>query len=122
MNAPLPSPPEGQPQWDVLTSANIVAFLSDIFARRGVDEYLGKDVTMAEHMLQAATCVENAGQSSDVIVVALLHDIGHFTSEFGTYASDDVVDKHHEDDGANLLRQQVIDAYCAPGQRNNSDA
>ena len=86
-----------------LTPDNIVAFLADIFARRGAEEYLGEPVSMAEHMLQAAQCAQDAGQSPAVIVAALLHDIGHFTSEFGTYSPDDVVDKHHEDAGADVL-------------------
>ena len=86
-----------------MTPGNIVPFLADIFARRGAEEYLGEPVSMAEHMLQAAQCAQDAGQSPAVIVAALLHDIGHFTSEFGTYSPDDVVDKHHEDAGADLL-------------------
>ena len=86
-----------------LTSTNVVAFLADVFARRGTDEYLGEPVSMAEHMLQAARCAEKAGQPAGVVAAALLHDIGHFTSEFGTYAPTDTVDKHHEDAGADLL-------------------
>ena len=91
------------PSFAELTHGSIVAFLGDIFARRGAEEYLGEPVTMAEHMLQAAQCAQDAGQAPAVIVAALLHDIGHFTSEFGTYSPDDVVDKHHEDAGADLL-------------------
>ena len=86
-----------------LTPATIVAFLADIFARRGGEEYLGEPVTMSEHMLQAAQCAEHAGQPAAVVVAALLHDIGHFTSEFGTYAPDDTEDRHHEDAGGDLL-------------------
>ncbi len=86
-----------------LTPDTIVAFLADIFARRGGEEYLGEAVTMSEHMLQAARCAELAGQTDEVIVAALLHDIGHFTSEFGTYSSDDTEDRHHEDAGGDVL-------------------
>jgi phosphonate degradation associated HDIG domain protein len=86
-----------------LTPDTIVAFLADIFARRGSEEYLGEPVSMAEHMLQAAQCAEAAGQPASVVAAALLHDIGHFTSEFGTYSPDDVLDKHHEDAGADVL-------------------
>ncbi len=86
-----------------LTSTNIVAFLADIFERRGAEEYLGEPVSMAEHMLQAARCAEKASQPAAVVAAALLHDIGHFTSEFGTYSPLDTVDKHHEDAGADLL-------------------
>ncbi len=73
-----------KPDFDQLNADNIVAFIGDIFARRGGEEYLGEPVTMAEHMLQGATIAEQNGQSEEIIVGALLHDIGHFTSEFGT--------------------------------------
>jgi len=86
-----------------LTRDTIVPFLADIFERRGGEEYLGEPVTMAQHMLQGATFAEQDGQREDVIVAALLHDIGHFTSEFGTYSPDDTHDKHHEDAGADVL-------------------
>ncbi|MGC3936814.1 (R)-1-hydroxy-2-trimethylaminoethylphosphonate oxygenase [Roseobacter sp. EG26] len=87
-----------------LTPANIVAFLEDIFERRGGEEYLGEPVTMAEHMLQGATLAERSGQDEIIIVAALLHDIGHFTSEFGTFSMEDTEDRHHEDAGADVLQ------------------
>lgn len=86
-----------------LTSETIVAFLADIFARRGAEEYLGEPVTIAEHMLQGATMAENSGQPEEIIVAALLHDIGHFTSEFGTFSMDDTEDRFHEAAGARIL-------------------
>ncbi len=86
-----------------LSRTTIVAFLSDIFTRRGGEEYLGEPVTMAQHMLQGATFAETKGLAEDIIVAALLHDIGHFTLEFGTYAPSDTTDKHHEDAGADVL-------------------
>ena len=92
-----------KPDFTTLSKDNIVAFLADIFDRRGGEEYLGEAVTMAEHMLQGATIAEQNGMPEDVIVGALLHDIGHFTSEFGTYAPTDTEDRHHEDAGAEVL-------------------
>ena len=86
-----------------LTRHSIVPFLADIFERRGGEEYLGEPVTMAQHMLQGATLAEKQGLREEVIVAALLHDIGHFTSEFGTYHPDDTTDRHHEDAGAEVL-------------------
>ncbi|MDA0240666.1 MAG: HD domain-containing protein [Proteobacteria bacterium] len=90
-------------KFDPLTPKNIVAFLGDIFDRRGGEEYLGERVTMAQHMLQGATMAENSGQSEVIIVAALLHDIGHFTSEFGAFQMDDTEDRHHEEAGAKVL-------------------
>lgn len=88
-----------------LTQANIVAFLEDIFERRGGEEYLGEPVTMAEHMLQGATIAEHNGQEEEIIVAALLHDIGHFTSEFGTFSMEDTEDRYHEEAGAQVLER-----------------
>ncbi|UWP95346.1 HD domain-containing protein [Aliiroseovarius crassostreae] len=94
-----------KPDIDQLTPENIVEFIGGIFERRGGEEYLGEPVTMAEHMLQGATIAEQNGQSEEIIVGALLHDIGHFTSEFGTYHPDDTEDRHHEDAGAEVLER-----------------
>ena len=37
------------------------------------------------------------------VAAALLHDVGHFTSEFGAYSPQDAEDKHHDDAGAQVL-------------------
>ena len=96
-----------------LNRSNIVAFLDDIFERRGGEEYLGEPVTMAEHMLQGATIAEQNGEPEIIVVSALLHDIGHFTSEFGMFSMVDTKDRLHEDAGAKVLQnffpQLVID-------------
>jgi phosphonate degradation associated HDIG domain protein len=94
-----------KPDFSTLTPSNIVAFLADIFARRGAEEYLGEPVTIAEHMLQGAHFAETAGEPEIIIVAALLHDIGHFTSEFGSFTMDDVEDRHHEEAGAAVLER-----------------
>jgi [1-hydroxy-2-(trimethylamino)ethyl]phosphonate dioxygenase len=88
-----------------LSPTTIVAFLGDIFERRGGEEYLGEAVTMAQHMLQGAHLAERQGEEEIIIVAALLHDIGHFTSEFGTFSMDDTHDKHHEEAGARVLER-----------------
>ncbi|MGI9513939.1 MAG: (R)-1-hydroxy-2-trimethylaminoethylphosphonate oxygenase [Anderseniella sp.] len=86
-----------------LSRATIVGFLADIFERRGGEEYLGEPVTMAEHMLQGAYLAEQAGEGEEIITAALLHDIGHFTSEFGMFSMADTEDRYHEEAGASVL-------------------
>lgn len=88
-----------------LDRTNIVDFLEEIFERRGGEEYLGEPVTMAEHMLQGATIAEQNGQPEVIIVSVLLHDVGHFTSEFGMFSMDDTDDKYHEEAGAEVLQK-----------------
>lgn len=94
-----------KPDFSTLDKNNIVAFLEDIFERRGGEEYLGEPVTMAEHMLQGAAIAEENGQDELIIVSALLHDIGHFTSEFGMFTIEDTEDRLHEEAGAQVLEQ-----------------
>jgi len=82
---------------------DIIATIAEIFARRGAEAYLGEAVTMAEHMLQTATLAQAAGAPDTLVAAALLHDIGHFTSEFGAYSPDDTIDRHHDHAGAAVL-------------------
>ena len=86
-----------------LNKTNIVAFLGDIYARRGAEEYLGEAVTVAEHMLQGAWFAEQEGAGDELVAAALLHDIGHYTSEFGTYSPEDTKDRYHDAAGAKVL-------------------
>jgi phosphonate degradation associated HDIG domain protein len=86
-----------------LNRSSIVPFLSDVFGERGAEEYLGEPVTVAEHMLQGAMLAEKDKAGDDLIAAALLHDIGHFTSSFGTYSPGDTEDRHHDEEGARLL-------------------
>ncbi|MBX3568975.1 MAG: HD domain-containing protein [Rhizobiaceae bacterium] len=85
------------------TTETIVEFIADIFERRGAESYLGEPVTMSEHMLQGAWLAEQEGASDELVAAALLHDIGHYTSEFGTYSPDDTEDKHHDEAGGEVL-------------------
>jgi predicted HD phosphohydrolase len=86
-----------------LNAQTIVPFLADIFHRRGHEEYLGEPVTMAEHMLQGAYFAQQQGECDEIVVATLLHDIGHFTSEFGMFSMNDTEDRWHEDAGAAIL-------------------
>lgn len=82
---------------------NIVNHIEDIFNRRGAESYLGEDVTMAQHMLQAAQCAEESGADETLIVAALLHDIGHYKNEIPETALAKGINNYHEEAGANFL-------------------
>lgn len=86
-----------------LNADNIVAFIGDIFNRRGAESYLGEQVTMSEHMLQGALLAEQAGASDALIAAALLHDIGHYTNEFPEDALARGINNNHEEAGAAVL-------------------
>ncbi len=85
----------------------LVAEIVDVFERRGAEEYLGEDVTMAEHMLQAAALAAAEGADAELVVAALLHDVGHFTGELGTYSPKATVDHRHEVSGVRMLQDRL---------------
>ena len=88
-----------------LSAHTIVDFLEDLFARRGAESYLGEQVTMATHMLQAAMFAEREGAAADLIISALLHDVGHYTNEIPETALEKGQDNYHEEAGANFLEE-----------------
>ena len=98
-----------------LNAKNIVDFIGSIFEKRGDEEYLGEPVTMGQHMLQGATMAEQSRETDEIVIGTLLHDIGHFTSEFGTFSMEDTEDRYHEDAGAAVLEEffpKVITDCC----------
>lgn len=86
-----------------LTRATIVPFIADIFERRGAESYLGEAVSMSEHMLQGAVLAEREGASEELVAAALLHDIGHYTNEFGEDYIEQGIDNLHDEAGARVL-------------------
>lgn len=86
-----------------LTPETIVEFLETLFEREGGGEYLGENVTMAEHMLQAAGNARHRGADDEVVVAALVHDVGHFTGALGPFSMTDTFDRRHEVAGAEAL-------------------
>lgn len=82
---------------------NIVDFIEDIIERRGSESYLGEVVTMREHFLQTADLAARDGASDTLIAASLLHDVGHYTSEFGENAIELGIDNLHQDAGASVL-------------------
>ena len=93
---------------------NIVNHIEDIFNRRGAESYLGEDVTMAQHMLQAAQCAEESGADGSLIVAALLHDIGHYKNEIPETALAKGINNYHEEAGANFLEDYFPASVIEP--------
>ena len=59
-----------------LAPETVVAFIGEIFNRRGAESYLGEQVTMSEHMLQGAQLAEQAGAPDALIAGATLNNVG----------------------------------------------
>lgn len=87
-----------------LAKNDVVDFILDLFARRGVEEYMGEPVSMAQHMEQSAACAEADNAHPELVVAALLHDIGHFVGDFPIDALENGIDNIHEEAGAQFLQ------------------
>lgn len=75
----------------------------EIFARRGASAYFGESVSTTEHSLQAAYFARAAAAAPQLIVAALLHDIGHLVADVPDDLADWVEDARHEEVGSGWL-------------------
>ncbi|WP_168222091.1 phosphonate degradation HD-domain oxygenase [Aquisphaera giovannonii] len=76
-----------------------------IFTDRGDSAYFGEDVTQSEHALQSAHLAEREGASAELIVAALLHDIGHLVAGHDEDLADRGIDGRHEETGPAWLSE-----------------
>jgi 2-amino-1-hydroxyethylphosphonate dioxygenase (glycine-forming) len=58
-------------------AAEIAEEVINLLFSNGGSEYIGEPVTKLEHMVQSAEIAEEMGLSEDLVLAALLHDIGH---------------------------------------------
>jgi gamma-butyrobetaine dioxygenase len=68
-----------------------------VFREYGSEQYLGEQVSMTEHMLQAASAAEHEGAAPRLVAAALLHDYGHFIHDLPEDAAEHGIDTRHEE-------------------------
>ena len=78
----------------------------EIFRVKGGEDYAGEEITQLEHACQAAQLAEQQGFDDEVILAALLHDLGHLLSEDEEDDMDGFGVKDHEAVGANFLKEK----------------
>lgn len=88
----------------------VLPFILDLFAHHGQAAYIGEAVSQTEHGLQAAALAEAEGAPPELIVAALLHDIGHLLDARSDSPMKLGVDLEHEDLGAAWM-----EPHFAPG-------
>lgn len=60
-----------------LIATEIAEEIIHLLLSNGGSEYIGEPVTKLEHMVQSAEIAAEKGLSEDLVLAALLHDIGH---------------------------------------------
>lgn len=77
-----------------------------IYAKRGAEAYFGECVSVTAHGLQAAWFAQEEGAPPNLVVAALLHDIGHLVDDVPDDFAQWTHDQHHERVGAAWLARR----------------
>lgn len=85
-----------------MTDQSPIDDIVGLFQGLGNERY-SDDVTQEAHALQAAFQAEQAGVSKELVVAALLHDIGHLLHKRGHDAAARGINARHERIGASYL-------------------
>lgn len=96
----------------MLTSDEII----HLFQTRARSQYGFEAVTQLQHSLQCAQLAEQAGETDETIVAALLHDLGHLIAAEKQGQPDDtqVRDDLHQNIALPFLRGVLPDATLEP--------
>jgi len=93
---------------------DVIAYLSELFSTRGGSLYGGEPVTQLEHGLQAAFLAESEGAGPELVVAALLHDVGHLLHDLPAGAPEEGVDDLHERLAAEWLAGRFPNSVVEP--------
>ena len=94
-----------------MTIANEVM---ELFATRGQDAYFGEELSILEHSLQTAWLAREADSADNLMVAALVHDIGHLLHGMSEDIAAHGFDGRHEAIGAEWLRIRFGPAVSEP--------
>lgn len=78
----------------------------ELLGASGGDEYFGEAVTKLEHAVQCAWHASRAGADEELILAALLHDIGHLFDDEGTVRDERVGVVNHDEMGEAWLLER----------------
>lgn len=81
---------------------------------RGGSQYGGEAVTQREHALQSALLAEREAASPELIVAALLHDVGHLLHDLPADAPERGFDDGHESAGRRYLERLFPEFVTEP--------
>lgn len=112
---------------NTMTTSDAFDIIKSLIDNHGNNDYIGESVTQSEHFLQSATLAENNGEPDEIVVGALLHDIGHLLifdptlrGEIKTMGSLGV--HGHENIGADFLKRLGFDQRIIKLVRNHVNA
>lgn len=84
--------------------------------------YYGEPVSQLEHALQCAQLAREAGAAEEMVLAALLHDVGHLLEGGGARHHDEVGVINHDEVGAAYLLARGFSPVVAELVRGHVDA
>jgi putative nucleotidyltransferase with HDIG domain len=100
-----------------------ITSIFELFNTQGGDMYIGEPVTKYQHMVQSACIAQNLGYSDELVIAALLHDIGHVCVELTPENDMDGFGvKDHDKVGAAFLRAFGFSDLVISAVENHVDA
>ena len=84
--------------------------------------YIGEPISQLEHALQCAAAASTAGADDELVLAALLHDIGHLCAPEDAAQMEDVGVLDHETIGARWLLARGVSDRVAKLVRGHVDA
>lgn len=82
--------------------------------RGASDMYGGEAITQLAHGLQCAKLAMDEGASDELVIAALLHDIGHLIDKKFELGQTQEIDRQHETIGAGYLAKHLPAAVTEP--------
>jgi [1-hydroxy-2-(trimethylamino)ethyl]phosphonate dioxygenase len=93
---------------------NTVDQVMALLKEAGAHRYGGEPVSQLEHALQCAQLAEAGDATDELVIAALLHDLGHLMHDIGEDAALKGLDDKHEVRALHLLRRAFGDAVLQP--------
>ncbi len=84
--------------------------------------YYGEPVSQLEHALQCAQLARDAGDSEEMVLAALLHDVGHLLEDEGAERHREIGVINHDEIGASYLLARGFSPLVAELVRGHVDA
>jgi phosphonate degradation associated HDIG domain protein len=88
--------------------------IAELFNRHGSGAYLGEAVTQVEHALQTAHFAAEDNAPDELVLAALLHDVGHLLQAVPDDIADWHTDARHEVEGGAWLAQRFARGISDP--------
>ena len=85
-----------------------------LFGTRGATAYFGEKVSTTDHCLQTAYFAQLEKAPPQLVIAALLHDIGHLVVDVPDELEDWLEDAHHEEIGGAWLARRFGPAISEP--------